>query len=109
MTVNDLVRHKKLSTLGIGCVSKVLKTSLKVNFGTEDVMTVKPSMLVPVDTSQCKTIKFDDLKRLSISNSAKLPPYVIIGNELKHWVGIGWVSHGVVTEAQLKEYPRVID
>lgn len=107
--VNALVRHKKLSSLGIGCVSKVLKNTLKVNFGTEDVIAVKPTMLTPVDTSKCKTIKFDDLKRLSVANSAKLPPYVIVGNELKHWVGIGWVSHGVVTDEQLGKYPRVVE
>lgn len=109
IAVNSLVRHKKLSSLGIGCVSKVLKNTVKVNFGTDDVIGVKPSLLTQVDTSKCKTIKFDELKRLSISNSPKLPPYVIIGNELKHWVGIGWVSHGVVTAEQLLKYPRVID
>lgn len=47
--VNALVRHKKLPSLGIGCVSKVLKNTLKVNFGTEDVIAVKPTMFTPVD------------------------------------------------------------
>ena len=109
MEVNTLVRHKKLKSLGIGCISKVMKSSYKVNFGTEDVSTCKESMLIPIDTSKCKTITFKDFKRLSISNSKDLPEYVIIGNELKHWVGIGWVSHGVVKESHLKKYHRLVD
>ena len=108
MEVNTLVTHKKLSSLGIGCISKTMKDSCKVNFGLHDVSTCKNSMLVPVDTSNCKTIEWQELRSLSIANSNKLPPYVIIGNELKHWVGIGWVSQRVVTLEDLKRYPRVI-
>ena len=32
----------------------------------------------------------------------------IVGNEHKHNVGIGWISYGVITEKDLKKYPRVI-
>ena len=109
MKVNTLVMHKKLKSLGIGCISKVLKSSFRVNFGTEDVMTCKDTMLVEVDVSKCKTITFQELRSKSIANSKDLPEYVIIGNELKHWVGIGWVSHGVVTLEHLKRYPRVVE
>jgi hypothetical protein len=108
MEVNTLVTHKKLKSLGIGCISKVLKSSFKVNFGTSDVSTCKENMLEEIDTTECKTISFNELRSLSISNSKDLPEYVIIGNELKHWVGIGWVSQGVVSLSDLKKYKRVI-
>jgi len=31
-----------------------------------------------------------------------------VGNELKHYVGIGWVTEKVITYNDLKLYPRVI-
>lgn len=108
---NTLVKHKKLSSLGIGCVAKtVSKTKVKVNFGKEDVITCSPNLLIPVDTSKCKTIKFSELKTQSITNTVKKKNnIVIIGNEVKQDVGIGWVCLSVVTEEDLKKYPRVID
>jgi hypothetical protein len=107
MKVNDLVTHKKLKSLGIGCVSKVLKSSLKVNFGTDDTITAKESMLVPVDTSLCKTITFQKYRTRILDDNGTLTR-AIVGNELMHYVGIGWVSHGVVTPSDLTKYPRVI-
>lgn len=106
--INSLVKHKKLKSLGIGCISKELKSSYKVNFGTTDVMTCKKDMVEIIDTSFCKTINFDDFKRMTICNSPYIPNYVIIGNELKQYVGIGWVFQRVVTEDDLKKYPRVV-
>ena len=106
--INTLVKHKKLNTLGIGCISKELKSSYKVNFGVTDVITCKKSMIEVVDTSNCKTIDFDEFRRMTICNSHDIPNYVIIGNELKQYVGIGWTSQRVVTEDDLIKYPRVV-
>lgn len=61
-----------------------------------------------IDTSECKELPFDDFKRMSVTNSKDLPEHVIIGNELKHWVGIGWVTVRVVNFEDLKKYPRVV-
>lgn len=107
MKINTLVTHKQLKSVGIGCISKVLKTKYKVNFGRHDVMDCSKKMLVEVDTSKCKEIEFNKFKvmQLSVENA---PDYVIIGNELKHYVGIGYVSHGVVTLEDLKKYPRIV-
>ena len=109
MEVNTLVTHKKLSHLGIGCIAKVKKDSFIVNWGTTDSMLTKATMLDEVDTKDCKTLKFHEFKTLSIANSDELPEFVIVGNEKKHWVGIGWVSHGVVTLDDLKKYPRIVE
>lgn len=109
MEINTLVRHKKLRSLGIGCVSKVLSKSLKVNFGTDDCISTKESQLELVNTSECKTISFQDFKTKSICNSFKEDQIrVIVGNEIKEYVGIGWISLGIVTEVDLTKYPRVI-
>ena len=107
--VNTLVKHKKLSKLGIGCIAKELKNSYKVNFGEDDVITCKKDLIIPIDTSVCKEIKFSDLRSMSIVNSPKLPRYAIIGNEVKNFVGIGWVTQRVVTEEDLTKYPRVVN
>ena len=108
MEINTLVRHKKLTSLGIGCISKVMKSSYKVNFGVDDCITCKESMLIPVDVSSAKTLPFDDFRRMSVCNSKDLPGKVIIGNEVKEWIGIGWISQGVVDEDDLKKYPRIV-
>lgn len=108
MEANTLVTSTKAAFEGIGCVAKKLKASVQVNHGTSAVITCKPEHLLPVDVSGCKTITFSELQILSATNSKNLPGHVIIGNEVKQWVGIGWVSVGVVTADDLKKYPRVI-
>lgn len=108
MEINTLVTHKKFKWLGIGCISKVFKNQYQVNFGTSDTSKVKKDLLVEVDTSKCKTIKFHELKRMVAANDKKLN-YVIVGNELKCYVGVGLVSEGVITLNDLKKYPRVVD
>jgi hypothetical protein len=108
MELNTLVRHRKGKFEGIGCVSKVNAKTVKVNVGTRDVTNYKKEDLELVDTSHCKTIEFSDLRRMILTNSDDIPSYVIIGNELKHYVGITWVTHGVVTDEDLKKYPRVV-
>ena len=106
METNTLVRHKKLKSLGIGCVSKVLKSSVRVNFGLEDTITTKETQLELVDVTGTKTMTFNELKAKLLNNDLD---YVIIGNELKQSVGIGLIPVRVVTEEDLKLYIRVID
>ncbi len=106
--VNTLVTHKNLASLGIGCISKELKSSYRVNFGHVDVITVKKDNVVPVDVSGCKTIPFRKVRSRILDDKSKLE-YVIIGNELCHYVGIGWISVRVVTMDDLKKYPRAVD
>ncbi len=110
MKTNILVTHKKLKTLGIGCVSKIISDKkVKVNFGLEDVMTCIVTAIEQVDTSKCKTMDFKTWQAKSMCNSFKSGEVrVIIGNELKEYVGIGWTTQRVVTIEDLKKYPRVI-
>ena len=105
--INTLVKHKKLKSLGIGCISKELKSSYRINFGVTDVMTCKKDMIKIVDTSNCKTISFLEFRNRILSDNSKLD-YCIVGNELKHYVGIGWLTRRVINENDLKTYPRVV-
>lgn len=107
MKTNTLVTHKKMSLLGIGCISKVASKKAKVNFGKEDVMTCSLNSLTPVDTAKCKTITFNEYKSRVLSTKSNLND-CIVGNELMHFVGIGWICTRVVTEDDLKKYARVI-
>lgn len=108
METNTLVRHKQLRTLGIGCISKILGgKKYKVNFGTDDTMTCSEKMLIPVDTTKCKTVSLREYQERILIDKSKLD-YVILGNEVRHFVGIGWMCNRVVTEDDLKKYPRVI-
>lgn len=45
---------------------------------------------------------------MGLLDSKDLPEYMIIGNELKHWVCIGWVTHGLLKESHLQKYNRLI-
>ena len=108
MEINTLVRHNKLKSLGIGCVSKLLSGKAKINFVLYDTMTCSLSSLIEISIKDCKTMSFDELKKLTISNSEDIPSYVIVGNELCEYVGIGWVSVKVIEESDLKEYIRII-
>jgi hypothetical protein len=104
--INTLVKHKN-KTLGIGCVSKVLNKSYKVNFGLEDVVSCKEDVLEVIDTSKCKTVTSQEFSRRILSDKSTLNN-CIVGNELKEYVGIGWITLRVITEEDLKKYPRVI-
>ena len=105
--VNTLVIHKKLGSLGIGCISKELKNSYKVNFGLYDVKTCSKASIEPIDVSKCKTMTFNEYRNTILDTNTK-NDYAIVGNELRHYVGVGWVTHGVITMDDLKKYPRVI-
>ena len=108
METNTLVLHKKNIWLGIGCVSKVLKNTVKVNWGLDDCKACSPSMLNVIDTSHCKNITFHEFRSRILSDKSTLND-CIVGNELKHYVGIGWTTTRVVTYEDLKKYPRVIE
>ena len=107
METNTLVTHKKLKSLGIGCVSRVLKNSVRVNFGTEEVKTCKPEHLEAIDVSKCSTISCQEYRMRILKDNSTLD-YCIVGNELKHYVGIGWLTVRVVSESDLLKHPRVI-
>lgn len=104
--VNTLVMHKKLN-LGIGCISKEFKNSVGVNFGLDDNKKCSLSALNIIDTSNCKTVTFQEYKSRILKSDSTLND-VIVGNELRHYVGIGWTTTRVVTMNDLNKYPRVI-
>lgn len=105
--VNTLVTHKKLKSLGIGCIAKELKNSYKVNFGLYDVKTCPKQSVELVDTSNCKEVNYSEFRGRILKDNSKLGR-CIVGNELKEYVGIGWVTLRVVTMQDLAYYPRVI-
>lgn len=107
METNTLVRHKKLHSLGIGCVSKILSKTVKVNFGTDDVKTCNVEQLVAIDISECKTISLHEYKSRILKDNSTLD-MCIVGNELRRFVGIGWTVDRVVTYDDLDKYPRVV-
>ena len=107
--MNTLVRHTSLSSLGIGCVSKEYKTKVKVNFGMDKTMSLSRKNLKEVDVSQCKTVSFERYRRRIMNVKDLDINCVIVGNEVHEFVGIGWIKIGVVTEEDLKKYPRVIE
>lgn len=107
MEINTLVRHKKKPDIGIGCIAKIHKNNFSVNFGTYDVLKVSAENLIEIDTSKCKTITAHEYQKRIISDSSTLND-AIVGNELKHYVGIGWITTRVITETDLLKYPRVV-
>ena len=92
--INKLVIHKQRE-LGIGCISKELKDSYKVNFGLDDCKTVKKDMVTFLDTSKCKTVTYQEFKSRILIDKSCLND-VIVGNELLHYVRIGWTKTRVV-------------
>lgn len=64
-------------------------------------------MKTPKKGKAAKTIKFSELKRLSFCNSKKLPPRVWIGDQLKWWVGFGWVD--LDPDEAVGDEPTVVD
>ena len=41
-----------------------------------------------------KTIKFSELKRLSVINSDRIPAAIAVGGKRLQWVGISWIEIG---------------
>lgn len=108
--VNTLVRHKKLKTLGIGCIAKVHPKHYTVNWGQEDTSKHLKSVVEVVDVSKCRTVPFQKFRnRIMMADpTTKNLDDVILGNVVKHFVGIGWVNQRVVTEKDLLSIPRVV-
>jgi len=104
--INTLVLHKS-KDLGIGCISKELKNSYRVNFGLNDCKTVKKDMVTVIDTSKCKTVTLKEYSS-RIMNCDETLNYVIVGNELRHFVRIGWITTRVIEISDLKKYRRVV-
>jgi len=107
METNTLVIHRQMRQWGIECVAKVLTKKVKVNFGLDRVATCDPNSLEPINVSECQTISFHEFQIRMLKDKSTLD-YCIVGNELKHYVGIGWVTERVITYNDLKLYPRVI-
>jgi hypothetical protein len=107
MIENTLVTHKKIQSLGIGCISKVLSKFVKVNFGLSDTKTCSTNQLNLVDVSNCKTVPFNDFRNRILQEKSDLN-IVIVGNEVKEFVGIGWMTLRVVQLSDLLKYPRVV-
>ncbi len=107
MKINTLVKHKKLKTLGIGCVAKVTGKKINVNFGLHDVAICSPSMLELVDTTKCKTVTFNEYRSRILSDKSTINK-VIVGNELMEYVGIGWITLRAINQEDLEKYPRVV-
>ena len=105
--VNTLVLHSKKTELGIGCISKELKNSYKVNFGLQDCLTVKKELINVIDTSHCKTVTSREYSHRILQDNGTLSD-CIVGNELRHYVGIGWTTTRVITLDDLKKYTRVV-
>lgn len=105
LSVNSLVTSRKFE--GIGCVSKVFSKHVNVNIGKTGSVKILKKFIDAVDTSKCKTITFHAYKNQILVNDPNLT-YVILGNELMHYVGIGWVSSRVVDGEDLKKFPRVV-
>lgn len=55
-----------------------------------------------------RQVKLEDLSKFSmVAGGEKRITKVIDGDELKEWVGIGWVSIGKATKADRKKFPVV--
>lgn len=61
---------------------------------TVDIKRDLPSEKDSTKKHKRKTIRFSELKRLSIANSDKLPSPVQVGDRHMEWVGIGWIDVG---------------
>jgi hypothetical protein len=106
MEINTLVTSKVSPGLGIGCTSKVLKHSAYVNFGLYDNIKCKLKELEIIDVTNTRTIDFQELKNRVLRQSGE--NIVIHFNEVREYVGIGWITLRVVTVDDLQKYPRVI-
>ena len=90
--VNTLVRHKKLISLGIGCIAKEYPKHYTVNWGLDDSTKCLKSAVVEIDTSKCRTVDFHKYRSrvLMADPSLEWLNDVILGNVVQHFVGIGW-------------------
>jgi hypothetical protein len=78
-----------------------------VNFGLDGVMTCRKDSLEVLDTSKCATVPFEAYRTRILKDKSEFN-YCIIGNEVRHFVGIGWIIEKVVDENDLTKYPIAI-
>lgn len=107
MKINTLVTHMKHPELGIGCVSKKLKASVKVVFDEGRVVDCKPTVLREVDVEGAPDpIPFEDFA----TSYQQSPPVetVVLAHEVHRFTNSGWMAFEHVTLEDLKKYPRII-
>jgi hypothetical protein len=92
----------------IGVITRVLKTKVEVRFKDDTFIKFRPEQIEIVDTHHCETIPYSRYRNRIIDEKDTLDK-AILGNELKQFVGIGWVTVEWVTERLLGMYPRVVD
>jgi hypothetical protein len=107
METNTLVTIKNKPDFGICCISKIFAKHYNVNIGTDGCEKIVKEKCLPIDVKNCKTITFNQFRSRILSDNSTLND-VIVGNELKHYVGIGWVTERVIDYEDLCKYPRVI-
>jgi len=108
---NTLVTIQGKPHYGICCIAKIFKNQYNVNIGTQDVQKINKKKCIPVDITNCKTITFQQFKHTILDANPKKQGhdgFVIVGNELMKYVGIGWITQRVINYNDLKKYPRVI-
>lgn len=108
---NQLVRHSVLTLNGIGVVVKVLKRSILVKWKGGDYSNAQGHMLRAVELPPgVRKIPYPVFKKWT--ETGVVPDdcaTVILGNEVRQWVGIGWVDIGLVQEDDLGKYPIITD
>lgn len=117
MKINQLVKVKVLIRPAktdylmngkIGVITRVSKARVEVRFKDDTFIQFRPEQIEIVDTHHCETVPYSRYRKRIIDEKDTLDR-VILGNELKAFVGIGWVTEDWVTERLLGMYPRVVD
>ena len=96
MQLGSLIKHEQY---GIGQVLKVLTKAVKAKFGlnNEYIVTIQPKDLVELDTN--------GVKRMTYFEATKYTDDIIVGNLIKNYVGIGWITIRIVNENDLLKFP----
>ena len=92
----------------IGVITRVLKTRVEVRFKDDTFIKFRPEQIETIATHHCETVAFSRYQARILNQDQELDR-VILGNELKKFVGVGWVTEDYVTERLLGMYPRVVD
>ena len=107
MKVNQLVN---VTGYNIGVISRVLKKSVEVRFDENTYIKVKPERIRYVDDSATTTIPWSEFIRKSLTHEwDSYKGKIILGNEVKEWVGFGWVTRRIVNDTDLIYWPRVVE
>lgn len=108
---NQLVRHAVLTLNGIGVVIRPVKRGIKVKWADGIVSDVPSHFLRVVDIPKdAKTVRLQDVQAWTAAG--KVPEgfdILVFGNEVKMWVGTGWVTIEAAEEKDLGLFPIVTD